>query len=35
LDVCTSPPHPIHLSSMVMRSSVNSIKNYSSNSFHH
>ena len=27
LDVCTiSPPHPIHLSSTVMRSSVNSIK---------
>ena len=26
LDVCTSPPHPIHLSSTVMRSSVNSIE---------
>ena len=26
LDVCTSPPHPIHLSSTVMRSSANSIE---------
>ena len=26
LDVCTSPPHPTHLSSTVMRSSANSIE---------